>query len=152
MDINTKNENPIKHIKHLFMTFRNGIVSDTLRKAGMKYDIIFGLQIPQISEIAREIKSNNSPDKLYDIAETLWADHNVRESRLLACWLYPVAMTTHEKAIELASDVKTREEADILCFRLLRNLPFASSLSDSLCLNNNPLIAYCGEALQRNLE
>ena len=31
----------IRQIKHLFMTYRNGIVSDTLRKAGQPYAVIF---------------------------------------------------------------------------------------------------------------
>ena len=48
----TTSEN-IKEIKHSFLAFRNGIVSDTLRKAGMPYGIIFGLQLPQLAEIAR---------------------------------------------------------------------------------------------------
>ena len=74
----------IKEIKHNFMAFRNGIVSDTLRKAGMPYNIIFGLQLPQIAEIAR------SNEKNLELADALWQDSGVRESRLLACYLYQI--------------------------------------------------------------
>lgn len=136
----------IKEIKHSFMAFRNGIVSDTLRKAGMPYNIIFGLQLPQIAEIAR----NN--DKNLELADALWQDSGVRESRLLACYLYPLAEVNEDKAYELASSVQTIEEADILSFRLLRNLEFADSLANRLSSEDSQLISYCGKALRRNLD
>lgn len=136
----------IKEIKHSFMAFRNGIVSDTLRKAGMPYNIIFGLQLPQIAEIAR------SNDKNLELADALWQDSGVRESRLLACYLYPLAEVNEDKAYELASSVQTIEEADILSFRLLRNLEFADSLANRLSSEDSQLISYCGKALRRNLD
>ncbi len=139
-------EENIKKIKHSFMAFRNGIVSDTLRKAGMPYNIIFGLQLPQIAEIAR----NN--DKNLELADALWQDSGVRESRLLACYLYPLAKVNEEKAYELASSVQTIEEADILSFRLLRNLEFADALANRLSSEDSQLISYCGKALRRNLD
>lgn len=136
----------IKEIKHSFMAFRNGIVSDTLRKAGMPYNIIFGLQLPQIAEIARNI------DKNLELADALWQDSGVRESRLLACYLYPLAEVNEDKAYELASSVQTIEEADILSFRLLRNLAFADALANRLSSEDSQLISYCGKALRRNLD
>ena len=51
---------------------RNGIVADTLRKAGSPYRIIFGLNQPQISEIARVTGCN------HEMAETLLADNHTR--------------------------------------------------------------------------
>lgn len=139
-------EENIKKIKHSFMAFRNGIISDTLRKAGMPYKIIFGLQLPQIAEIAR----NN--EKNLELADALWQDSGVRESRLLACYLYPLAEVNKDKAYELASSVQTIEEADILSFRLLRNLAFADALANRLSSEDSQLISYCGKALRRNLD
>ena len=81
MDNNHINDS-IKQIKHNFMAYRNGIVSDTLRKAGMPYNIIFGLQLPQIAAIAREYGASD------ELADSLWKDSGVRESRLLACYLH----------------------------------------------------------------
>ena len=46
----------MKEIKHLFFTYRNGAVADTLRRYGMPYKIIFGLDIPRIAEIARGLQ------------------------------------------------------------------------------------------------
>ena len=135
----------LKEIKHQFMVFRNGIVADTLRNAGMPYHIIFGLQLPQLSQIARTITPSMA------LAQELWEDKNVRESRLLACYLFPKEEVSQELALELAHSVQTPEEADILCFRLLRYLPFADALATELEDSDNSTVAYCSKALRRNL-
>lgn len=116
----------LKEIKHQFMAFRNGIVADALRKAGYNYNVIFGLQLPQLAEIAR----TQTPS--LQLAGTLWEDDGVRESRLLACYLFPAEEVDKQLALSLASSVKTQEEGDILTFRLLRRLPFATELKTSL--------------------
>lgn len=137
----------IRQIKHLFMTYRNGIVSDTLRKAGQPYAVIFGLQIPQISEIARQLSPSAA------LARTLWADTNVRESRLLSCWIFPVEELSPDEALAMALSVITREEADILAFRLLRRHPEAGVIPDMItAAAKTPLQQYAAEALRRNLE
>lgn len=128
------------------MTYRNGIIADALRKAGMTYDIIFGLQLPQLAGIARDIEPS------MDLAMQLWNDRKIRESRLLACYLFPAKEMTESMALELAESVQTKEEADILCFRLLRRLPFAETLSLKLTASEDALVSYCGEALRRNLD
>lgn len=127
------------------MVFRNGIVADALRNAGMPYHIIFGLQLPQLSQIARSLPLSTA------LAKELWEDKNVRESRLLACYLFPKDEVTQDLALELGRSVQTPEEADILCFRLLRYLPFADTLAAELEDSDNPTVAYCSKALQRNL-
>lgn len=128
------------------MIFRNGIVSDTLRKAGMPYSIIFGLQLPQIAQIA------SSVSKSAILADSLWEEKGIRESRLLACHIYPCQEINFEKALALASDVQTQEEADILCFRLLRQLEFAEKLANTLLAHRTPITVYCGHALMRNIK
>ena len=137
----------MRNIKHQFMAFRNGIVADALRQAGMPYSIIFGLQLPQLSEIARSI----DPDDKAQLAQELWADTNVRESRLLAAYLFPLSMPEDE-AVAVAKSVLTREEADILAFRFLRRLPYAAELAARLEALPDQLPNYCAAALRRNLE
>lgn len=124
----------IKQIKHQFMAFRNGIVADALRKTGHPHKIIFGLQLPDISRIARNITDSElmRPSEIKTLADELWEDSEVRESRLLACHLYNPDFTDVEKALSLAASVRTVEEADILSFRLLRKLSFARSLLDTI--------------------
>lgn len=136
----------LKDIKHQFMAFRNGVIADTLRKAGMPYPIIFGLQLPQISQIAKGL------EKSLPLARELWADRNVRESRLLACYLFPMELLDREAATDMAADVITREEADILAFRLLRNHPQSREIAESLEAMDNPLPKYAAQAILRNLD
>ena len=134
----------LNDIKKSFFTFRNGIVADTLRKAGMPYKVIFGLQIPQIAGIAR----NLSPSM--ELAEQLWNDREVRESRILASYLFPVEEINLDKALNLARDVRTQEEADMLAFRLFKRLPFADSLLSAM--EKNPEIPQSAKtALQNHL-
>lgn len=116
----------MKEIKHLFFTYRNGMMADTLRRFGMPYRTIFGLEIPRIAEIARGLAPSA------ELADALWADREVRESRLLAAYLFPVETMTEEKAVALAADARTQEEADMLAFRLFKRLPFAARLLDRL--------------------
>lgn len=132
----------LNDIKKSFFTFRNGIVADTLRKAGMPYKVIFGLQIPQIAGIARSL----SPSM--ELAEELWNDSEVRESRILASYLFPVEEINLDKALNLARDVRTQEEADMLAFRLFKRLPFADSLLSAM--ENNPEIPQSSKTALRN--
>lgn len=116
----------LPEIKKRFFALRNGIIADTLRKAGMPYKMIFGLQVPQLAEISRTL----SPDMA--LADELWSDRDVRESRLLACYLFPIPETDMKKALTLARDVRTKEEGDMLAFRLFKKLDFANSLLEEM--------------------
>lgn len=116
----------LQEIKHDFMAFRNGIIADTLRKAGQPYSVIFGLQLPQLGEIARKAGKDRH------LAEQLWADRNVRESRLLAPYLFEATDLTVDDAYRMLADSRTREEIDILVFRLLRYHPEQSAIRERL--------------------
>lgn len=112
----------IAEIKKEFFTYRNGMLADTLRRYGMPHKVIFGLEVPRLAEIARGLTPSE------ELADMLWADSEVRESRLLACWLYPLDSVTADKCIALAGSARTVEEAQMLAFRIFKRLPFAASL------------------------
>ncbi|MBD5189396.1 MAG: hypothetical protein HDS95_03870 [Bacteroidales bacterium] len=133
----------IKQIKQTFFAFRNGILADALRKQ-TPYEIVFGLQVPQIAEIARSLKPS------MELADALWHDSKVRESRLLATYLYPIEEVDPEKAIRLASEINTVEEADMLAFRLLKRLPFATSLLSAM-ESRNDISDYMKKTLRNHL-
>lgn len=135
----------IRDIKQQFMARRNGIVADTLRKAGEKYSVIYGLQVPDLAAIARTLQPSAA------LADTLWAETSVRECRLLACYLWPVEETDFEKALTLCNEVNNREEADMLGFRLIKRLPFAAGLVEMLRRGTAPLAPYMAEAIERHL-
>lgn len=101
-------EEKLREVKHRFMALRNGIVGDIYRRAGITcYDVIFGLNLPQIAETAREF----GPDDR--LAQLLWADTKVRESRLLAIRLWP-----KDDAASLLPQAQTKEEADYIRLRM----------------------------------
>lgn len=111
----------IKDIKHNFLAYRNGIVADTLRKAGQPFGIIFGLQLPQIRQIARDVMASITDDsERQQLARELLADTNVRESRILAFAVMPPDSLSYAEAADLCKSILTREEADLLPFLLLR--------------------------------
>lgn len=115
--VNTLNiMSELKEIKQKFFLFRNGVISDTLRRGGMPYKVIFGIEIPRIAEIARSL----TPSK--ELADTLWSDRDVRESRLLATYLYPIAELSEEDCVDLAKSTRTVEECDMLAFRIFKRL------------------------------
>lgn len=141
-----------KEIRQRFMAMRNGVVADTLRKAGAPHDVIFGLNVPQLSDIACEVKSSADACGVRTIAEELWADTRCREGRLLACWLFDPGDYDVEAALRLVGALITREEAEMLAFRLLRRLPFAASLVGLLRPSAVPVERHCAEVLARHLE
>lgn len=136
----------IKAIRQKFFVLRNGVLSDRLREAGYPYKLIFGLMIPDIASIAREIGGED-----LSLARQLWVDDGVRESRLLACYLFPREGMTYNDAMALARSVKTEEEADMLCFRLLKHLPFAAQIVDETRESEDPLARYLSRMLANHL-
>lgn len=117
---------PMQAVKRHFFAMRNGIIADTLRKAGSPYRFIFGLNLPQIVETAQMF----GPDR--DLAEALWANSATRESMLLAPMMMPSDGFSVDDARRWAATVPDTEAADILCHRLLRHLPFAAELAAEL--------------------
>lgn len=136
----------IRSIKSRFFALRNGILADQLRQAGVKSKTIFGLNVPQLAEIARSLTPSDS------LAEALWADRDVRESRILACYLFPKENVDIDRARTLIADVTSPEEADMLCFRLLKHLPFAPALAEEYAPSDSPLQSYLARSLTRHLQ
>ena len=83
----------IADLRKEMYALRNGIIADTLRKDGQPYNVIFGLQIPQLAQIARTIGYDNG------LADQLWSATETRECRLLACYLYDPSTVDKEKIL-----------------------------------------------------
>lgn len=138
----------IQKIRMEFYALRNGMIADTLRKGGLEQKYIFGLQLPQIKEIAMRF-NQETEEEAFELARDLWSDSDCREARLLACHLMPHSLISKEEATEWASDVRTREEADIIAFRLLRFVPYAAEIADELSATDHTLKKYTAEAIRR---
>ena len=135
----------ISGAKRMLYAMRNGIVADALRKGGCPRINIYGVNLPQLNEIAEEIGSNR------DLALQMWEDGSLREFILLATMIYPPEQLEINEAKRLAHSVLWEEEADILCFKLLRKTAYASELAAELCSSDNQLVRYTGLRLWFNI-
>lgn len=142
-------ENPrfgrMQQVKRHMFAMRNGVISDTMRKAGSTFKVIFGLNLPQIIEMAQVF----GPDP--ELARELWANTATRESMLLAPMLIPAADFGEAEARQWIETVPCIEVADILCHRLLRHTPYAQTLATDLCLHATGLRQYTGLRLMANI-
>ncbi|MDE5661892.1 MAG: DNA alkylation repair protein [Muribaculaceae bacterium] len=121
----------MQKVKRHFFALRNGIIADVLRKGGSPFRIIFGLNLPQIVEVAEAAGTDS------ELAEALWANRTTRESMLAAPMLVDRSVFTTADALRWASEVPCAEVADSLCHRLLRHLPEAWQIAETL-VNDNP--------------
>lgn len=106
--------NEMQKVKRHFFALRNGIVADTLRKAGLPHRIIFGLSVVDLKTMSREIGVNP------ELSALLRANVSTRESRLLWPMIADVSQVDEDSALAMLSEVMSCEEADILCNALLR--------------------------------
>lgn len=132
-------------LKRSMYAMRNGIVADALRKGGCPHKMVFGVNLPQLAEIAREFGKNR------DVAEQLWADASTRESMLLAPMLMPEEEFSAQDAKRWIDACPSREVIDILCLKLLRLQPYALDLSQRLALDADQMRHYAGIRLMCNL-
>ena len=112
----------IKNIKKSFFAYRNGVIADRLRNAGDCHKVIFGLNIPQLVEIA------NATGQNANIARQLWFNSDSRESRLIAPMIFPSEDMSIEEAHSWIDSVENTEVSDNLCHKLLKKLPYAETL------------------------
>lgn len=143
--IQTEITDTMRELKRRFFMMRNGAIGEQLRRNGLKYRIIFGLNMPQLIEIAGDFPVDR------DFALALWANTSTRESMLMAPMLYPAEQLTLDDALKLAGESPSVEVTDNLCHRLLRKAPFVEEIINK-CLTDKeerPLMRYCGLRLLR---
>lgn len=139
MDISVldSSKNEMQNVKQRFFALRNGMLADMLRQGGSPYRIIFGLNLPQLREIAAVFGANDA------LADALWANRSTRESRLLAPMVADVNVFSRERALTWLGDLTgALEEVDILCHSLLRKTPYVKTLISELVDSENALMRY----------
>lgn len=124
---------------------KNGIVADTLRVGGCPYRMIWGLNLPQLAEIASSVGPSAT------LAEEMWNDSTLREAHLLGPLLYPADNLDISTARRWLQGIRWPEDADILCFKLLRKTPFARELAGELAGSDEPLSRYIALRLYFNI-
>lgn len=131
-------------VKKEFYALRNGIIADTMRKAGAPYRMVFGLNLPQLTQLARTIGADQK------LAEELRADTAVRESQLLAPMLYTPSALSEDDAEQWVRSCPGTEAIDVLCLKLLRHEPYAHALVERMANDENELIRYAALRLAFN--
>lgn len=121
---------------------RNGIVADTLRRAGASYRVIFGVNLPQLKEIASDIGYDA------ELARELWANVSTRESVLLAPMIMPEDDFTIDEARLWIASAPSAEAIDVLCLRLLGRMPFARQIADECLVAESELMQYTAMRLR----
>ena len=135
----------VQEIKKTFYAYRNGIIADRLRNAGDCHAVIFGLNIPQIVNIANELGQDTH------LARQLWSNSNSRESRMLAPMLFPCDELGYDEACLWIEDVENVEIADNLCHKLLRKVDSAEKLFQKYANADKDLLRYVAFRLAMNL-
>lgn len=133
--------NPLQKIKREFFALRNGVIADTLRRAGSPFRIIFGLNMPQITGIAAEVGYD------MDMAHLLWANTSTRESMLLAPMLLDPSAVTAGEAMAMVGESPSAEVTDVLCHSLLRKMPDAYEMACALAREDGKMQRYAAMRL-----
>ena len=140
----------LNYIRKDLYRYINGIMSETLRNNNLPFKHIFGLILPQLKEISRQYPKD------IDLAKELWKQDDCRESRLIGILLAPASTITKDDLQVYITGVKTHEEADLLAFFLLRNIPdskkFYTELDSSDIPSGNELGGYLMNMYKRNID
>jgi hypothetical protein len=113
-------EEILRDIRRRCRLAMNGVVSSNMRGYGLDYKVNFGVSLQKIKEMA----GYYSPDAA--LANALWQE-NVRELKILATLLYPVADFDRNNANEWLQGIGNQEIREQVCLNLFQKLPFAET-------------------------
>lgn len=130
------NFNTMQMLKRRFFAMRNGLLADQLRRDGSKFRIIFGLNIIQLNEIARDYGHDAM------LADALWHNTATRESMLLAPMLWSADDFDFEGIMSLCGELPDTEVADMVCHRLLKKRDDAMQIIVRLSSSDSALQRY----------
>lgn len=134
----------IREIKGKLRLFMNGVLSQSLREKGLKYRLIFGVELPRLKEIAAGYEQS------HNLAQALWKE-DIRECKILAAYLQPTDSFAPELADFWMESISNTELADYVCMALFRRLPYASQKAFQWIASENRMEAYTGFRLMSHL-
>ncbi len=150
--------NAMQKVKRRFFAMRNGDLAQQMKERGADYQINFGLNLPQISEIAcdflpggEEYADLPADFDMADFSRRLRENRTTRESMLIAPMLFPVEKLGWDEALEWCREARTPEVVDVLCLKLLRKWNRAGEMVNSLVGSEVDLDRYCALRLLLNL-
>lgn len=131
----------VKEIKQSFRLAMDGATAQSMRQKGLDYHLNWGVTLPRLQEMAREIASGHPP--LYQLALALWKE-NVRECKILATMLMPPSEMLPEVADIWMEQVPTVEVAEQAAFNLFQHLPYAAEKAFLWLSSPDDLPQICG--------
>ena len=135
---------PLSSIKSELRLYMNGVLAQSLRERGLRYRLIFGVELPRLKEIA----AHYEPD--HDLAQALWKE-DIRECRILAGYLQPVDSFLPEIADIWLEQMHDTEIIDYTCMNLFRRLPYAKGKAFQWIASADVLTQYAGYRLMGHL-
>ena len=131
----------VKEIKQSFRLAMDGATAQSMRQKGLDYHLNWGVTLPRLQEMAREIASGHPP--LYQLALALWKE-NVRECKILATMLMPPDEMLPEVADIWMEQVPTLEVGEQAAFNLFQHLPYAAEKAFLWLSSPDDLPQICG--------
>ena len=134
----TKNiEEQIAQIHREFRSMMNGPISQSMREKGLRYKVIFGVELPRLAAFAETLPHTR------ELAQTLWKE-NIRESRIIAPMLMPTEEFCPEMADIWLEQTKYAEEAQCCVMYLYQRLPYAPQKAFEWMADERPTFQMCG--------
>lgn len=127
----------VADIKHALVSYMNGPVSESLRRKGMSYRLIYGIELPRLVTLANELPHEEK------LAWALW-NEDIRECRLLALLLMPHDAFTKDEADLLIEQMRQAEEAQVAVMHLFQHLPAASTTAFIWVADERDMFQLCG--------
>lgn len=142
----------ISQIHALFRGRQNVVVSNLLREHGYRYKVAFGCSLPDVKQVARKLEGGaiEGVEAGVELAEALWADEAIRESKLCAPMLYPRGEMTVETAERWSKSIPTHEVADVVCMYAFQ-FGIGQQLIELWNESEDPMQRYCARSLDKRL-
>ena len=144
-------------IHKLFRSRQNVFTSSLLREHGYVYKVAFGCSLPDIKQIASMVKEMlaDAQSPLYgvsetEVAESLWAEDDIRESKMTAPLLYPRGTMDIETAERWAQSIPTPEVADVACMYAFQ-YGIGQELIARWSGSEDKMLRYCARNLEKRL-
>ena len=142
----------LSQIHALFRGRQNVVVSNLLREHGYQYKVAFGCSLPDVKQVARMLGEGavEGVEPGVELAEALWADDAIRESKLCAPMLYPRGEMTVEVAERWSRTIPTPEVADVVCMYAFQFV-IGQQLIERWSHSTHPMQQYCARSLAKRL-
>ncbi len=135
--ISEETERQLKQIRRSIYLKMNGVTVDRMTSDGVIYAKNYGVSLPELKQLVGKMPQDKA------LAEALWRD-KVRETMLLATFVYPVEEFDENRAEEWVADVMTLELAENLSRNLLGKLSYIGSMAEAWADSENYWICSVG--------